>query len=88
MQKELANGVIEKATGATPWVSPFGIVPKPKTTSEVRVCVDMRAPNMAIRRERHNMPTLDELSTLVSGASHFSKLDLNQGYNQIELEPE
>ena len=88
IDKDIELGVIEKATGATPWVSPLVIVPKPKNPDEIRVCVDMRAPNTAIRRERHNMPTLDELSTLLAGASYFSKLDLNQGYNQIELDEE
>ena len=62
IDKEIELGVIEKATGATPWVSPLVIVPKPKNPDELRVCVDMRAPNTAIRRERHNIPTLDELS--------------------------
>ena len=88
LKKEESMGVIEKATGATPWVSPIVIVPKPKSPDQIRVCVDMRAPNTAIKRERHNMPTLDELSTTLSGSKVFSKLDLNQGYNQIELDEE
>ncbi|GFN86958.1 retrovirus-related pol polyprotein from transposon opus [Plakobranchus ocellatus] len=78
-------GVIEKATGPTPWVSPLVIVPKPKNPDEIRVCVDMRAPNTAIRRERHSTPTLNELSTTLADAKYFSKLDLNQGYHQFEL---
>jgi len=88
LDKEMELGVIEKATGPTPWVSPLVIVPKPKSPNKIRVCVDMRAPNKAIKRERHNMPTLDELATLLSGAKFFSKLDLNQGYNQLELDEE
>lgn len=82
--KEL--GVIEKAEGPTPWVSPIVVVPKPKSPDKVRVCVDMRSANKAIKRERHATPTLDELKTMLSGAKVFSKLDLNQGYNQLELD--
>ena len=37
---------------------------------------------------RHSMPTLDELISELSGASVFLKLDLNQGYNQLELDKE
>ena len=48
----------------------------------------MRSANKAIRRERHSTPTLDELKTLLSGVKVFSKLDLNQGYNQLELDDE
>ena len=46
-------GVIEKASGPTPWVSPIVVVPKPKAPNEIRVCVDMRMANRAIKRERH-----------------------------------
>ncbi|GAB1602665.1 hypothetical protein Ahia01_000546200 [Argonauta hians] len=80
LDREIELGVIEKATGPTPRVSPLVIVPKPKSPNKIRVCVDMRAPNKAIKRERHNMPTLDELATLLSGAKFFSKLDLNQAH--------
>jgi len=88
LDKGEENGVIEKANGPTPWISPLVIVPKPKNPQEIRVCVDMRAPNQAIKRERHNMPTLNELSTILANAQFFTKLDLNQGYNQIELDEE
>lgn len=85
LEREERLGIIEKSKGATPWVSPIVIVPKPKSPEQIRVCIDMRAPNTAIQRERHNVPTLDELTTMLSGARVFSKLDLNQGYNQLEL---
>ena len=48
----------------------------------------MRAANKAIKRKRHPTPTLNELKTILSGANVFSKLDLNQGYNQLELAEE
>lgn len=87
IQKDEKLGVIEKAEGPTPWVSPIVVVPK-KDQSKIRVCIDMRAANKAIKRERHPTPTLDELKAILSGASVFSKLDLNQGYNQLELAEE
>ena len=47
----------------------------------------MRAPNEAIQRERHTSPTLDDLNADLNGSKYFSKLDLTQGYHQIELDP-
>ncbi|GFN83090.1 Zinc knuckle domain containing protein [Plakobranchus ocellatus] len=88
LDKDEEMGVIEKATGPTPWVSPLVIVPKPKNPDEIRVFVDMRAPNTAIRREKHNTPTLNELSITLADAKYFIKIDLNQGYNQLELNEE
>ena len=48
----------------------------------------MRQPNKAIQRERHSMPTLDELIHDLNGATMFSKLDLRAGYHQLELNAE
>ncbi|XP_046573838.1 uncharacterized protein K02A2.6-like [Haliotis rubra] len=88
IKKDLERDVIEKSVGPTPWVSPVVVVPKPNSPGKVRVCVDMRCPNTAIKRERHNSPTLVELTTILAGSTVFSKVDLNQGYNQLELSEE
>ena len=63
------------------------VVPK-KGQNKIRICIDMRAANKAIKRKRHLTPTLNELKTILSGTNVFSKLDLNQGYNQLELAEE
>ena len=78
--------IIEKVEGPTPWVSPIVVVPKPKSPTEVRICVDMRQPNKAVKRERHITPTIDDILYDLNGAQVFSKLDLNSGYHQLELD--
>ena len=80
--------IIEKVEGPTPWVSPIVVAPKPKAPDEIRICVDMRLPNEAIKRTRHIMPTLDDILMRVNGANVFSKLDLKCGYHQLELDEE
>ena len=79
--------IIEKVTGPTEWVSPVVIAEKPKSPSEVRICVDMREPNKAIMRTRHVTPTLDELICDLRHAQVFSKIDLRSGYHQLDLHP-
>ena len=39
---------IEKASGPNSWVSPVVVVPKP--SGDIRLCVDMRQANMAVKR--------------------------------------
>lgn len=68
----------------TPWVSP--IVAVPKKDGSVRICIDMRVANEAIKRVRHPIPTVEEISFELNGAKYFSKLDLSQAYHQLELD--
>ena len=47
----------------------------------------MRRVNQAIQRERHPIPTVDEIMQSLNGSKIFSKLDLKWGYHQLELTP-
>ncbi|KAJ1204329.1 hypothetical protein NDU88_008107 [Pleurodeles waltl] len=89
VEQELANleeqGVIEKVSGPTPWVSPMVIAEKPKQPGKNCLCFDMRLPNQAIKRERHITPTIDDIISDLNGSRWFSKLDLNAGYHQLQL---
>ena len=83
----LDMGIIEEVPEATPmtWVSPLVVVPK-VGGKDIRVCVDMRRANEAIIRERHPIPTIEEVLYDLNGATVFSKIDLKSGFHQIKLE--
>jgi len=81
--------IIEEVTdGPTPWVSSIVAQPKPKKPNELRIYVDMREANQAVRRVRHVTPTIDDIIFELNGSSYFTKLDLKKGYHQLELAPE
>ncbi|KAK3092457.1 hypothetical protein FSP39_003031 [Pinctada imbricata] len=86
LKKLEENDIIEKVEGPTPWVSPIVVAQKPKKPDEIRMCVDMRLPNKAILRTRHITPTVDEIIHDLNGSKFFSKLDMNSGYHQLELD--
>ena len=87
--KQLENDdIIERVEGPTPLVSPIVVVPKPNKPNEIRICLDMRSSNKAIIRERHIIPTIDDVVSDLNGCKVFSKIDLNQGYHQIPLHPD
>ena len=44
----------------TDWVSPIVVVPKKE--GKIRICVDMRAANTAVKRIRHPIPTVKDIS--------------------------
>ena len=70
----------------TTWVSPLVCIPK--GDGDVRICVDMRCANEAIKRERHPIPTVDDVLHTLNGATVFSKLDVKMAFHQIELDEE
>ena len=87
LQKLVVEDMIEKVCDQpTPWISP--IVCTPKKDGGTRICVDMRAANQAIKRERHIMPTLSDFRAEMNGSKYFSKIDLKQAYHQLELKEE
>ena len=78
--------IFEKVSGPSWWVSPVVVVPKP--SGDICLCGDMRQANMAVKRERAPIPTIDEVLQDLNQSKFFSNLDLTSTYHQIELSPE
>lgn len=76
-------GVIVPVKEPTPWCAPIVVVPK--SSGDVRICVDLTKLNAAVRRERHILPSVDHILGQMAGASVFSKIDANSGFHQILL---
>ena len=54
--------------------------------TNIKICVDIRRANEAIQREKLPIPTVNEVLEEMNGSTVFSKLDMNMGFHQIELE--
>ena len=76
--------VIVKVSEPTDWVSSLVVVEKPN--GKLRVCLDPRNLNKAVKRPHYNMPTLEDAVAKMAGAKFFSKLDAQSGYWQIRLD--
>ena len=86
IDKMLDNGVIEKSTKPSPWVS--NIVVVPKQSGGIRLCCDYRELNKAIIRERHVLPKVDDTLNSLSGSRYFAKIDARSGFLQLSLAEE
>ena len=75
--------IIQQVTKPTDWCC--GMVPVLKKSGEVRICVDLKRLNAAVKRERYTLPTLDDVTSKLSGASVFTCLDAASGFYQIPL---
>ena len=83
IQRLEGSDIIERVKEATPWVSP--LVPVKKANGNIRLCVDYRRVNKSIIRERHMLPTAEEIIAQLDGATVFSLLDAESGFHQLPL---
>ena len=76
-------GVITKVDNPTDWCAGMVVVPKPN--GNIRICVDLTKLNASVRRERHILPSVEQILAQIGGSTIFSKLDANAGFWQIKL---
>ena len=77
-------GVIEKVEKATDWVNALVVAEKPN--GKLRICLDPRPLNKAIKRQHYRLPTSEEIFSMMTGAQVFSKIDASNGYWQIPVD--
>lgn len=77
------DGIIRKINEPTDWCAP--IVPATKKNGDVRICIDLKRLNEAVKREYYMLPNLDDISPKLSEATIFSKLDAASGFHQLKL---
>ncbi len=75
--------ILAKVTKPTKWVSSF--VLRRKKNGELRICLDPRNLNKAIKREHYKLPTREEMAAKFEKASDMSKLDASKGFWQVKL---
>ena len=92
LEEMVAANIIEQVDHPTDWVSSMLVVTKPSTEAEgetkLRICLDPRDLNLAIKREHFPMPTIEEIATSLNGAKLFSVFDASNGFWQVELDDE
>ena len=77
-------GVISKVDEPTEWVSSLVVVTK--RNGSLRLCLDPRDLNQAVKRQHYKLPTREEIMSQFAGATVFSKLDASQGFWQLKLD--
>ena len=80
LKKELdnmeRNGVIKKTEEPADWVNSLLLVEK--RDGSLRICLDSRDLNKAIKREHYQLPTFDKIASRITGTRRFTKLDANK----------
>ena len=77
------TGIIERVTEPKEWCAPR--VSVQKSNGKLRICVDLRRLNSAVKLSRLVLPTLEDIAPKLAGTRYFSKLDTSSGLWQIPL---
>ncbi len=80
------TGVIVRVDEPTDWVNQMTFAEK--KSGAVRICIDPRPLNSALKREHYRLPVLDDVLPSMSQSKKFSVFDLSQGYLHCELDEE
>ena len=86
MDHLLAEGTISPAEFSE-WATP--IVPIVKPDGTIRICGDFEVTlNEVSKLDNYPIPKTEDLLAQLGGGVQFTKLDLSQAYQQLELEEE
>jgi len=76
--------IICKRSEPTEWVSALLTVEKPN--GQLRVCLDPRPLNKAIKREHFQIPTFDDVVAELNGKRMFTIIDMRDSFWQVKLD--
>ena len=79
------DGIIATVTTPTKWISNMVTVKRP---DKLRVCIDPRDLNHAIRRPHFPMRTIEDVTPRLANSKVYSVADAKDGFLQIELDKE
>ena len=86
LERMQSLGVIIPVEEPTDWVS--SLVIQSKSNGQIRICLDPKHLNQAIKRQHYPIPTTEDIIDKLVGGKVFSKLDCSSGYWQIKVSNE
>ena len=73
-----------KVNKPTDWTSAMAVMHKPN--GDLRICIDLRELNKALKKNTHPVPTINELLPNIANAKFFSKCDVRHGFWHMRLD--
>ena len=80
------KGIVASVDKPTDWV--HNLVITEKRDGRMRVCLDPKPLNKAIKRERYEIPTPSDVQSRLSGMKIFTVIDMKDGYWHVKLSEE
>ncbi len=80
----VANDIIVKREEPTDWVNSLLIVEK--KNGKLRLCMDPKDLNKAIKREHYIIPTIDDVLSKLHGKRLYTVIDMRDGFHHVKLD--
>jgi hypothetical protein len=84
LDKLVKRGILVPVEEPTPWVSQMAVVEK--SDGNLRLCIDPRPLNEALKREHLKLPTFEDILPELHNAKVFSKLDVKEAFWHLKLD--
>lgn len=78
------RGIITPVEQSTDWISSLVVVKKP--TGKLRICIDPRPLNKALKRSHFPLPTIEDILPELSKARVFTVCDVKNGFWHVQLD--
>ena len=86
LERQITSGVL-KPVKSSAWATPIVVVPK--ANGDIRICGDYKVTvNPCLEEEYYPLPTEEDLFAMLARGKYFSKIDLSNAYQQLELDEE
>ena len=82
----VAKGILVPVEVPTDWVS--SMVVASKRNGKIRLCIDPKPLNKALKRNRYPLPTIDDLLAKLTNAKVFTVADAKNGFWHVPLDDE
>jgi len=83
LKRTVEGNILAPVSKAADWVSSMVTMVKP---NKLRICINPKDLNRAIKRPHYPLPTIEEVATSLSKAKVFSVLDAKSGFWQVLLD--
>ena len=84
LDRMVERDVIAAVHKPTNWVSQ--LVVAEKKNGDLRICIDPRPLNKALKREHYPLPVIEDILPDLNQAQIFSKLDMSSAFWQVRLD--
>ena len=86
LERLVTKGILEPVDVPTDWVSSMVVVKK--ANGKLRLCIDPKPLNQALRRNYYPLPVIDDLLPQLTNAKVFSVVDAKNGFWHVQLDEE